>query len=355
MRILQVIPTLGSGGAESFVTEISMELRKRGETCDVLTLYDSSNSPRFNLLRDKNIEVYTLNKAKGFHVSILFRIIKFIRSHKYDVVHVHIGAIKYIFLASLLLGNTRFIATIHSEAKREAGRSIDRVSRKIMFKRNLCVPVTISDESEKSFEDFYGYSAAIIPNGVSSYREPLDITRPNNQIFIHPASCQPIKNQELLIEAFIKLTQDFPEAKLVWVGNSKMYPDLFASLSKKFNKNIEYLGESDNVRKLMSQADAICLSSKMEGLPMTIIEAFSVGCIPICTPVGGCKNIIKNGINGFLSPDMTVEGYYKILKQFCQLSPSNLKMIKENALKSFDAYSIEKCCKKYLALYALSN
>ena len=46
----------------------------------------------------------------------------------------------------------------------------------------------------------------------------------------------------------------------------------------------------DGVRDYMIAADAMCLSSKMEGMPMTIIEAFSVGLPALCTPVGGCSS-----------------------------------------------------------------
>lgn len=355
MKILQIIPTLASGGAETMVSELSLALNKRNIKCDVLTLYDVSDSHLYKQLKHNGIEVYTFNKSNGFRPSILFRLIRFIKKKKYDVVHAHIGAIKYIVLASIYCKKTRFVATIHSEAKREAGKSLDKFSRKFMFKRNLCVPVTISEESEKSFEEYYGYPTVIIPNGVSNYKNTLIRNTGNGKIFIHPASCQPVKNQKMLVDAFKRLTKEFPDAKLIWVGNTKIYSKLFVSLSKMFNENISYLGECDNVRALMADADAMCLSSKMEGLPMSVIEAFSVGCIPICTPVGGCRNIIKNGINGLLSQDVSVEGYYNALKYFCQLSPSEVMHIRDNAIKSFDEFTIEKCCSKYLNVYALKK
>lgn len=352
MKVLQVIPSLSGGGAETLVSELSIALKNRNIKCDILSLYNSSQYSLYKKLKDNGVEVFSLNKSNGFHPAILLSIARFISRNKYDVVHVHIGAIKYVLLASILCKQVRFVATIHSEAKREAGKSLDKFARKFMFKRNLCIPVTISDESERSFEYFYGFPAKMNPNGVSAYNKPLNRRQKENIVFIHPASCQPVKNQALLIDAFNKLKQEFPKAKLIWVGRNNTFAELFASLSRKFGENIEYQGESDNARELMAEADAMCLSSSMEGMPMTVIEAFSVGCIPICTPVGGCKDVVKNGVNGLLSRDLSVEGYYDALKSFCQLSQTEIADMRANAIKSFEAFSIDHCCDRYLEIYA---
>ena len=47
--------------------------------------------------------------------------------------------------------------------------------------------------------------------------------------------------------------------------------------------------------------DAYALCSSYEGMPISLIEAIGVGCIPVCTPVGGIVDVVHNGENGFLS------------------------------------------------------
>lgn len=49
----------------------------------------------------------------------------------------------------------------------------------------------------------------------------------------------------------------------------------------------------------MAHCDAMCLPSIWEGLPVTLLEALSVGCIPICSNVGGIPDVIESGMNGF--------------------------------------------------------
>ena len=50
-------------------------------------------------------------------------------------------------------------------------------------------------------------------------------------------------------------------------------------------------------------------------MPVTLLEALSVGCIPICSPVGGIVNVVKHGVNGLLSKDSTEEEYYLTVKK----------------------------------------
>ena len=196
--------------------------------------------------------------------------------------------------------------------------------------------------------------APIVYNGVSNYAgNGIAPLRDNEDqfLFIHPASCQPVKNQELVIKAFTRLVIEYPNSKMIWLGSNASYKTLFDSLISIKPQQFEYLGVVPNVRQYLSQADAMCLSSKMEGMPMTIIEAFSVGCPSLCTPVGGIVNMIENGVNGMLSEDLEVESYYKMLKSFCELTTEQRKQMRDMAKRSFAKYSIENSVRGYLEIY----
>ena len=118
---------------------------------------------------------------------------------------------------------------------------------------------------------------------------------------------------------------------------------------------IVYIGEQPNIRAIMSVADAFCLSSVMEGMPITIIEAFSVGCIPIVTPVGGCINMLENGVNGYISSSSNLNDYTKSLITFATTSINDLQKISNNGIETFkNNYSISQTAKRYLELFCNS-
>lgn len=354
MRILQVLSTLVSGGAEHCAVELTNELIRQGNDCDLLTLFDVDHENDLVKQLNPRAHVYSLGKKLGLDLKCYIRLYKQIKQGCYDVVHAHVGAIPYLLLSTIFLRKVKFVATIHSEARREAGKSISKWNRFLMFQHGLCTPVTISEESKKSFDEYYNMDAPIVYNGVSNYAgNGIAPLRDNEDqfLFIHPASCQPVKNQELLIKAFTRLVIEYSNSKMIWLGHNASYKTLFDSLISIKPQQFEYLGVVPNVREYLSQADAMCLSSKMEGMPMTIIEAFSVGCPSLCTPVGGIVNMIENGVNGMLSEDLEVESYYKMLKSFCKLTTEQRKQMREQAKRSFAKYSIENSVRGYLEIY----
>ncbi len=356
MKVLQVIPNLHPAGAERFVCEIATSLnRKKNISCDILTLYNlTKKDVLYSTIKDEDIKVYSLNKKEGMSFKLFYDLYKFIKKGKYTVVHSHIGAIKYTLLSNLLLPKVKFVATIHSEAKHEAGNKIEEKIKRFIFKKNKCIPITISEESDKSFKDFYNKSAIMIPNGISDFKGEADknIIKSDDEIlFIHPASCRPIKNQKLLFSAFAKLKNKYSNIKLLWYGSDNNNQILFNELSTYFENGIEYKGIHTNIRSSMLIADAICLSSKMEGLPMTIIEAFSVGTPALCTPVGGCLNIIRDSFNGLLAESVSENDYYNMLEKFVLLSKEDKIQMRKNAYNTFSKYHIDNTTCKYIDVY----
>ena len=354
MRILQVLSTLCTGGAEHCAVELTNELIRQGYKCDIVTLFDVEENNELIKQLNPQVKFYSLHKKLGLDLRCYARLYRFIKKGQYDVVHAHVGAIPYLLLSTLLLKSVKFVATIHSEARREAGKSISKWNRFLMFQHGLCTPVTISEESKASFDDYYNMDAPIVYNGVSNYTPGKSLNLRDNEeqlLFIHPASCQIVKNQQLLFKAFTKLFKEYKNIKLYWLGNNKTYYNLYESLIPEMPEIAKFVGVVPNVRDYLAEADAMCLSSKMEGMPMTIIEAFSVGCPSLCTPVGGIVNMIENGVNGMLSDDLEVESYYKMLKSFCELTTEQRKQMRDMAKRSFAKYSIENSVRGYLEIY----
>lgn len=117
------------------------------------------------------------------------------------------------------------------------------------------------------------------------------------------------------------------------------------------SENIEICGETDNPQEVLLNADALCMSSLMEGMPMTIIEAFSVGCPIISTPVGGCSNMVQDGENGILSEGTDEDSYYRALCRFMTLSKEERKDMRKKALDSFEKYDIRTTADNYFNLF----
>ena len=113
------------------------------------------------------------------------------------------------------------------------------------------------------------------------------------------------------------------------------------------------MGSVPNVQDYMKIADFLCMTSKHEGMPITLLEAKANGLIPIVTPVRGITDLVKHNYNGIISKDLGVESFKFAIQEALNLSRVKKEFLTSNSKKEFqELYSIEICSKNYLNYYA---
>ncbi len=361
MRILHIHTKMVAGGIEAMVCSLANEMSKK-EDVTVCTIFQPSGDDIFYRKLSESVNKETIGKVGyGFSIKEPYLIYRFIKNGGYDIVHFH-GCFQYYFLAVLLLHKKlTFIYTIHSDARMENQKWDKRLLffKRFCFKKRWIKPVTISKTSQVSFERFYGCSSYMIPNGIQTSKKikindksDLSIYRDSNstRIFIHPGRISKAKNQVVLCKSFFNIQKEGYPAKLIIAG----FPEeqsIYQEMQKYFSDGIIYLGERDDILALLSQADGFCLPSIWEGLPVSLLEAISVGCIPICSPVGGMIDVVKDGYNGVLSKSPSEEDYTDALRRFMGYDDERLLTMRRNAKETFSGYKIETTAQKYINYY----
>lgn len=359
MKILHIHPSMAGGGIEAMICGLVNEMAKFHDVT-LCTIFEPKKEDVFEKKLSSSVHRISLGKKiPGFSVKEVFDIYRCIRDGHYDVVHIH-GFFYYYALAVFMLHKrVKFVYTIHSDAAKENSVWDRRLIalKKFSFKHGLIHPVTISKESKRSFTAFYGQDSTLIYNGIPEYvtnakTDKLREFRLTNKtkLFLHPGRISTPKNQVVLVKAFDRLVKDGLDVVLLIAG-SKQDLQIWERIEPYLSKHIVYLGERNDVRDLLSEADAFCLASIWEGMPVTLLEAISVGCIPICSPVGGIPEVVKNGYNGFLSENSNENAYYKTLKEFMNCPDVEVKQIKQNCLETFKKFRIAEVAKKYIEVY----
>ena len=359
MKILHIHPSMGGGGIEAMICALVNEMLKSNDVT-LCTIYSPKKNDVFEQKLSASVHRISLGKNKeGFSVKEIFKIYNVIRNGNYDVVHIH-GFFYYYALSVLLLHKkVKFVYTIHSDAAKENSVWDRRLIawKKFSFRHGLIHPVTISKESKRSFTAFYGLDSTLIYNGIPEYvtNDKTDKLREyrltnKTKLFLHSGRISTPKNQVVLVKAFERLVKDGLDVVLLIAG-SKQDLQIWERIEPYLSKHIVYLGERNDVRDLLSEADAFCLPSIWEGMPVSLLEAISVGCIPICSPVGGIPEVVINGVNGFLSENSSEDAYFQTLKHFMSLSDSDLTKLREHCLDSFKKYQISEVAKKYIEVY----
>lgn len=359
MKILHIHPSMAGGGIEAMICGLVNEMAKHHDVT-LCTIYKPKKEDVFENKLSNAVHRATLGKTKsGFSIKEVFEIYRFIRNGHFDVVHIH-GFFYYYALAVFLLHKrVKFVYTIHSDAIKENTVWDKRMFflKKYAFNNNFIFPVTISKESKRSFTTFYKQDSTLIYNGIPEYTQSNALSKLKDYkltdktiMFIHPGRISEAKNQVVLVRAFDQLIKDGMDV-ILFIAGQKQNMQIWLEIEPYISKRIVYLGERSDVRDLLHEADAFCLPSIWEGMPVTLLEALSVGCIPICSPVGGIPEVVKNGYNGFLSENSNENAYYKALKEFMNCPDVEVKQIKQNCLETFKKFRIAEVVNKYIKLY----
>lgn len=96
-------------------------------------------------------------------------------------------------------------------------------------------------------------------------------------------------------------------------------PEVVASWSPR--TDLDYLGETQDVRPFVQAADCVVLPSYREGAPRTLIEAAAMARPLIATDVPGCRAVVRDGITGFLCELQSAEDLARACLRFLALAP----------------------------------
>lgn len=365
IRIVHILGAINSGGAERFVVDLCNQLsnNKRYQV-DLISL--CKNSSEDTIIKDisPKVNYFSFNKNGGFSLIVLIKLTYWLIQNKPRIVHTHLNAFEYLYGYLFLNSGSQVFHTLHSMAQYECPNFfIIKYLRTFFYRRDKVKPITISKNGSETYQQYYHLNNdSIIANGrpqlqLSSKFNALvknyKITT-NSFLLLHIGRISEEKNQRLLILAVQKFNQlEKHKCKLLMIGTGKGL--LFSELKQlvEGDGQIEFLGLKTNIADYLSIADACCLSSTCEGMPMVIIEAFSMGCIPVSTAIGGVPQMISEGKTGFLSKDLSVDSYYNTLKQ-ALFSPNKTQIIR-NCKEEFKIkYHIKIASKGYAKAYALA-
>lgn len=302
MNILFYIDTIGYGGAERVIVNLSNQLSERGHNCIVVTSFEKS--PEYTL--EKNVLRLSLKKKyiEGYYkrnfllTRELRKIIKKIRP---EVAIVFLPEPIFRFSLASLGIKIKQIYSIRNDPKREYGSAIYRLLSKLLLPRGDGF-VFQTKEAQDFFPEKIKNKSKIIYNQVdsvffnTSYNPTSDIIATGRLV--------PQKNHRLLIEAFSYIYKKIDD-NLVIYGEGPMMQDLKDYAERLgVGDRVHLPGYTENIPKTLSHAKVYALSSDYEGMPNGLMEAMAIGlpCVSTDCPCGGPKVLLGERQKKFLVP-----------------------------------------------------
>lgn len=302
MRILHVITSLRTGGAEKLMVDLLPRLRDLGHEVD-LCVFDGIKTAFYHDLETAGIRIISLRVGKSVYdprnIFALGLIMK-----NYDIVHTHNTACQlYAAIASAFCPKVSLVTTEHNTSNRRRGRWYLKPGDLWMYRQYEKI-ICISDQARENLVKYIGESQKVVTiyNGINLSRFQRDVPlekRPERKKTITMvAAFRAQKDHKTLIKAFDLLPKKY---SLQLVGDGELRKEI-ENFAKQFSSadRIHFMGNRSDVPVILCNSDVVVLSSHYEGLSLSSLEGMACGRPFIASDVDGLHEIV-NGY-GILVP-----------------------------------------------------
>lgn len=300
-EVIFVINKLHGGGAERVISIIADYMSKKNMKTIICTYnevdkkYIESENIKYEVI-NPNEKINFIKKIK--RISMLRRIFK--SNKNATIISFEYFVNMQVIISSVLLKN-KVIISERNDPNILNKRFILKKMRNFLY--NKCdVLVCQTEEAKLYFNKKIQSKSVIIPNPIME-NLPNRYEGERKKEIVSFSRIEPQKNIKMTIDAFVRLSNEYPDYILSIYGDGSMKNDLIKYVeSIKFSDKIRFFTFKENIHELIVDKSMFISSSNYEGMSNSMLEALAIGLPSIVTdcPCGGSKEVIKNNINGIL-------------------------------------------------------
>lgn len=362
MRVLQMIDTLFTGGAERLQITFAEGVQSKDVDLTVVSLR-AIDSHYPDLLKSLGATVHILPAPKLLHPQRMWALWKLFRSGKYDIIHSHLGYANILAGFIGRLAGVPVVSSLHNTSVYEAGQHrlqvvLETLALRFAASRVIAVGYAVADAHRARLR---GKHIEVIPNAVSLLPPLTEEERiavrtaimgdPTRSLLISVGRLWPQKGYFDLLDAFTEIRKTYPRAALAIVGSGDLYDELSTRINTLgLEADVFLLGKRTDVPKLLAASDLYVSASHWEGLPIAVLEAMSAGLPVVATTVGDVPRAVVEG-TGLVVPPQAPQA---LANAVCSLlgSPETLRASGVAARTHVTAvYGVENWVNRLLSLY----
>jgi glycosyltransferase involved in cell wall biosynthesis len=357
-KVLQVLSSLGGGGAEKIAILIANELANESNNIHSYLLTLREYPKDYEYLIDKNVHFSTVKRQKLLDFKSLIKLRKFVKNNNIDVIQAHNKSIFFVMIASFNL-NVRVIwhdnfgqtnTKLYKRNKLIYNFLLNKLDHYIGVNSSLIKwAININKKVKATF----------LPNFSSNYSNnySLDFPLPGNKEnrIVLVGNFKPQKDHLNAIKAFLRVIEEFPDMHLIFMG-SVIDRNYFNKIQEKINSNklynnVHIIKASKYPEIVMRKSTIAILSSNSEGLPLALIE-YGLNKLPVVvTDVGECANVVANKVDGIVVPPRDSVKLGEALKNLINNKDIKSYYSKNFYLKVLNNYSKESVIRSLLEIY----
>ena len=355
MKLLHVITSLHTGGAETLIVNLMPRFKALGHEVGVV-VFNGERTALMERLEQECPEcrIYSLGKSyyNPWYIVKLLRIMR-----KYDIVHTHNSSPQLYAAIANLFCRKKLVTTEHStnNRKREQGGLL-RLIDKWMYRRYHKV-ICISEVAEKMLRGYLEVNGndngniCTINNGVDvelfHKAEPLKDLQTERFVAVMVAGFREAKDQDTLIKAMSLLPKDQYEVWLVGDGERRAsLQSMVDSLG--IQERVKFLGLRTDVPNILKTAYVGVSSSLWEGLSLSNIEGMSAGKPFVASDVNGLREVTQG--YGILFPHGDAEALSEIITKLHN-DPTYYQQVAQRCYNRAQQFDIRNMVMAYNEVY----
>jgi L-malate glycosyltransferase len=315
IKVLWLIKGLGTGGAEKLL-EMALKYLDKDKFEYQAAYFLKKKDVLVPQLEKAGVPTFCLNIEKPYDPKALWKIIRYLRREKINVLHIHSPYPAVLGrLAGRLAGVKTIVYTEHNIV--EKYHFLTRLGNVLTYQLNDAI-IAISDavsgsikkwptaRKRKVYRIYNGVDYDAIQKLVTdpkSIRQSLKIDE-RDMVVGTVAHIQPQKGYRYLIEAARLVLDKYPNVTFVIVGGEKVeggrkeLEDLSTELG--IREKVVFTGSRPDALQVMAGFDLFVLPSVWEGFGIVFLEAMALGKPVIGTNVGGIPEVVQDGVTGYL-------------------------------------------------------
>ena len=356
MRIIQLIDTLRSGGAERMAINFAHVLTDEGiANALVVSREDGIQSNRL----PQKTELTLLKKRSFYDFLAFIRVIKAIRAFQPDIVHAHSTSIFWALASRIFVGKVILIWHDHyglSDQLKPGDRKLERILSRWMdgvvvvnkrLKRWIVEETKLDKRKVVMIPNF--------PHLMGDFNK--DRTMGSPVILLQLANFRRQKNHFRSLEAFNWLISEVDFQVELWLAGATDLDPSYSIEVKKMIDNlgigsqVKILGDGENIEDLLRKAHIGILSSDSEGLPVSLLEYGLAGLPVVATQVGECSEVLQNGRYGKLVSSKDFQTFGKAIKSLIENYSNSAILGNELKFHVEISYGAKGFLNKYLSFF----
>ena len=306
-RILQLLATGGSGGAQESYTGLLLGLDRSRYDVRALSLSAGSAVQR---LRALGVPVEVLDEADD--EDAVRELVAWLRREEIDLVHAHMFRAEVIGTrAAVAAGTAVIVATVHSSRIRSP-TDVQLLASLTPSMDRLIVPSEAIERKVRA-EGREGARFAVVPNGIDLSRftgpvRPCALREEHGISASAPllgvvARLEPEKGHAHLLDAMPAILRAAPDAWLAVVGEGSQADDLRARASALgVGERVIFTGRRDDISAITADLTIAVLPSVREAQGISLLEAMARVIPVVASDVGGIPEVVTDGVDGLLAP-----------------------------------------------------